>query len=60
MSAMPMMPMLGPVEKLAKLLADSAQVDEKIRDAADALALIRKRVSESLAQRYVAMKDYRT
>ena len=56
---MPMMPMLGPVEKLAKLLADSAQVDEKIRDAADALALIRKRVSESLAQRYVAMKDYR-
>src|SRR5574341_2110440 len=56
---MPIIPMLGPVEKLAKLLADSAQVDEKIRDAADALALIRRRVSESLAQHYVAIKDYR-
>lgn len=54
-----MMPMLGPVEKLAKLLADSAHLDEKIHDAEDALKLIKKRVSEFLAQRYVAMKDYR-
>ena len=53
------MPGLGPLEKLARLLSDSAQVDEKIRDAMDALMLIKKRVSESLAQRYVAMKDYR-
>lgn len=57
--AMPSMPMSGPVETLAKLLGDAARIDEKIRDATDALTLIRKRVSESLAQRYVAMKDYR-
>jgi hypothetical protein len=38
---MPMLPMLGPVEKLAKLLADSAQLDEKIHDAMDALMLIK-------------------
>ena len=56
---MPIMPMLGPVERLAKLLGDAARVDEKIRDAADALTLIRKRVSESLARHYVAMKDFR-
>src|SRR3989304_4410188 len=56
---MPMTSMLGPVERLAKLLGDAAQVDEKIHDAMDALMLIKKRVSESLAQRYVAMKDYR-
>ena len=56
---MPMTSMLGPVERLAKLLSDAAQVDEKIHDAMDALMLIKKRVSESLAQRYVAMKDYR-
>jgi hypothetical protein len=54
-----LLPMIGPVEKLAKLLGNAAQVDEKIHDAMDALMLIKKRVSECLAQRYVAMKDYR-
>src|SRR3970040_51444 len=56
---MPMTSMLGPVERLAKLLADATQVDEKIHDVTTALSLIKKRVSESLAQHYVAMKDYR-
>ena len=51
--------MLGPVERLAKLLADATRVDERIHDVTTALSLIKKRVSESLAQHYVAMKDYR-
>jgi len=56
---MPTTSMLGPVERLAKLLADATRVDEKIYDVTTALSLIKKRVSESLAQHYVAMKDYR-
>ena len=56
---MPTTFMLGPVERLAKLLADATRIDEKIHDVTAALSLIKKRVSESLAQHYVAMKDYR-
>ena len=56
---MPVTSMVGPVETLAKLLADATRVDEKIYDVTTALSLIKKRVSESLAQHYVAMKDYR-
>ncbi len=56
---MPMTSMLGPVDRLAKLLVDATRVDEKIYDVTTALSLIKKRVSESLAQHYVAMKDYR-
>ena len=54
-----MMAATGPVGKLAKLLADEARVDEKIRDTQGALTLVKKRVSESLAQHYVAMKEPR-
>src|SRR4030095_4368382 len=44
----------GPVEKLVKLIADEKRVDEKIRDTQAALTLVKKRVSESLAQHYIA------
>lgn len=45
--------------KLAKLLADEIQIEGKIRDAHAALTLAKKRVSESLAQHYVGMKEPR-
>ncbi|MEX0806741.1 MAG: hypothetical protein WD688_25985 [Candidatus Binatia bacterium] len=48
-----------PVEHLAKLLADEARVDEKIRETKAALMLVKKRVSESLAQHYIGMKEPR-
>lgn len=54
-----MLSVSNPVAKLAKLLADEARVEEKIRDTAAALSLVKKRVSESLAQHYVAMKEPR-
>jgi primosomal protein N'' len=44
----------GPIEKLVKLIADEVRVDEKIRDTQAALALVKKRVSESLAQHYIS------
>ena len=47
------------VEKLAKLLADEARVDEKIRDMKAALSQVQKRVSQSLAQHYIAAKEPR-
>src|SRR6516165_3503314 len=50
---------VNPLEKLVKLLADESRVDEKIRDTQAALVLVKKRVSESLAQHYVAMKEPR-
>jgi len=43
-----------PVEKLVKLLADDNRVDDRIRATQAALALAKKRVSESLAQHYIA------
>ena len=49
----------GPVGELARLLADQTRVDEKIRDTAAALTLVKKRVSESLARYYVSMKEPR-
>jgi len=48
-----------PIVKLAKLLADEARVDEKIADTKAALAVIQKRVSELLAQHYIATKEPR-
>jgi len=48
-----------PVEHLAKLLADEARVDEKIQETKAALTLVKKRVSESLAQHYIGMKEPR-
>jgi chromosome segregation ATPase len=47
------------VERLAKLLADEARVEEKIRDTRAALSLVQKRVSETLAQHYIATKEPR-
>jgi primosomal protein N'' len=44
----------GPIEKLVKLIVDEKRVDEKIRDTQAALTLVKKRVSESLAQHYIA------
>jgi primosomal protein N'' len=49
----------GPVERLARLLADEARVDERIRDTMAALTLVKKRVSESLAHHYVAFREPR-
>jgi primosomal protein N'' len=43
----------GPIEKLVKLIADEKRVDERIRDTQAALTLVKKRVSESLAQHYI-------
>jgi len=48
-----------PIGKLAKLLSDDARLDEKIRDTKAALSLIQKRVSELLAQHYIAAKEPR-
>ena len=54
-----MLPVTTAVGKLAKLLADDARIEEKIRDTRSALSLVQKRVSESLAQHYMAMKEPR-
>lgn len=48
-----------PVEKLVKLLADDQRVDERMRSTQVALTLIKKRVSESLAQHYIATSEPR-
>ena len=48
-----------PVEKLVKLLADDQRVDERIRSTQAALKLVKKRVSESLAQHYIATNEPR-
>jgi chromosome segregation ATPase len=47
------------IGKLAKLLADEARLEEKIRETQSALSLVQKRVSESLAQHYIVMKEPR-
>ena len=49
----------GPVEKLVKLISDESRVDEKIRDTQAALTLVKKRVSESLAQKYISTREPR-
>jgi chromosome segregation ATPase len=54
-----MIPLSVAVAKLAKLLGDDARLDEKIRDTKSALSLIQKRVSELLAQHYIATKEPR-
>ena len=48
-----------PVEKLVKLLGDDTRVDDRIRATQAALALAKKRVSESLAQHYMATGEPR-
>ncbi|MGE5816727.1 MAG: hypothetical protein ACM37Z_01810 [Deltaproteobacteria bacterium] len=54
-----MTPVSGPVERLVKLIKDETRLDEKIRDAQAALTLVRRRVSESLAQHYVSTREAR-
>jgi chromosome segregation ATPase len=54
-----MMPVSGAVIKLAELLSDGARIDEQIHDTQAALTLVQKRVSERLAQRYMATKEPR-
>lgn len=49
----------NPLEKLVKLLADESRLDEKIRDTQAALMLVKKRVSEALAQHYVSTPESR-
>ncbi|HZD40413.1 MAG TPA: hypothetical protein VE131_06800 [Terriglobales bacterium] len=44
----------GPLEQLVKLIADEVRIDAKIRDTQAALTLVKKRVSESLAQHYIS------
>lgn len=48
-----------PVEHLAKLLAEEARLDKKIREARAVLTLVQKRVSECMARHYIAMKQPR-
>src|SRR5688572_11915443 len=48
-----------PVEHLAKLLADEARLDEKIRETRAALTFVQKRVSESMAQHFITMAEPR-
>jgi chromosome segregation ATPase len=54
-----MTPATAPVAKLVQLLADESRVDERIRDTQAALALVKRRVSESLAQHYIATREPR-
>jgi len=48
-----------PVERLMKLLDDDTRVDDRIRATQAALALAKKRVSESLAQHYLSTGESR-
>ncbi len=54
-----MTPISAPVERLVKLLQDETRIDEKIRDAQAAITLVRKRVSETLAQHYISTRETR-
>ncbi len=54
-----MNPTTNPLEKLVHLIADESRIDEKIRETQTALALVKKRVSESLAQHYISMREPR-
>lgn len=49
----------GPIERLGQLIADESLVEAKIRDTQAALTLVKKRVSESLAQHYISMREPR-
>ena len=49
----------APLEQLAKLIGDEARVDERIREAQATLALVKRRVSETLARRCIATGQVR-
>ncbi|MGE5218387.1 MAG: hypothetical protein ACM3SP_15450 [Chloroflexota bacterium] len=48
-----------PLANLVKLIADESRIDAKIHDTQAALTLIKKRVSESLAQHYISTRESR-
>ncbi len=48
-----------PLEQLVKLIGDEARVDERVRETHAALALVKRRVSETLAQHYIATREVR-
>jgi len=47
------------LEQLVKLIGDEARVDERIRETQAALALVKRRVSESLAKHYITTREVR-
>lgn len=49
----------APLEQLVKLIGDEALVDERIHETQAALVLVKRRVSESLAQHYIATREVR-
>ena len=49
----------SPLEKLVKLLTDERKVDQRVRETQAALTLVKKRVSESLTQHYIATGEAR-
>ncbi len=49
----------NPLAKLVKLITDDSRIDDKIRDTQAALTLVKKRVSESLTQHYISMREPR-
>lgn len=48
---------IGAVKRLAQLITQDSLVDTRIRDTQAALALVKKRVSESLAQHYISLRE---
>ncbi len=50
---------VDPVEQLVKLLADDQRIDERVHATQAALALAKRRVSEALAQHYIASGEPR-
>jgi primosomal protein N'' len=49
----------APLEQLVKLIGDEALVDERIHETQAALVLVKRRVSESLVQHYIATREVR-
>lgn len=52
-----MAPPTGAIGQLAKLLSDEESIEQKIRDTQAALTEVKKKISESLVQHYVAMQE---
>src|SRR5947208_9449823 len=52
-----MMPVPTAIQKLAKLLADEARIEEKISDTKSTLSMVYKKLSESVAQHYIWIDD---
>lgn len=49
----------GPIERLVQLIGKDSLVDARIRETQAALTLVKKRVSESLAQHYMSAREPR-